>query len=124
MKIDPKKYYFCYVGKTKINWKEDIDINDSTINYVLNPGDNDIDFIDKVRKELGYTDSASSTDNEVYYNFYLEINLETNERIVKVIVNNSEKDDFAEYEFECSIYYETFEKILRKTLLKIIKEEK
>lgn len=123
MKIDPKKYYFCYGGQ-KINWKEDIDINDSTINYALTPQDCDIKFIDKIRaKEFGYTDSASSTDNEVYYNFYLEINLMTNERIVKVIVNNSEKDDFAEYEFECNMHYETFEEILRKTLLKIMKEE-
>jgi hypothetical protein len=125
MKIDGKKYRFIYSGHgnlLRINWKEDIDIDGQTINYVLTPCDNDIRFVDRIRKELGYTDLASSTDNDVYYNFYLEINLATDERVVKVIVNNGEKDDYAEYEFECDIYHERFEKILRKTLLKMIEE--
>lgn len=118
------KINHCYLTLNgfKIDWNEDIDVNDNSVNYVLISNDDNIKFIDNFRKLNGHTDMAISTDNDVYYNFYLELNLKARKHTIKVVVNNSEQDDFKEYEFNCHIGNSHYEEILEKTLLKVLKD--
>ncbi len=88
----------------KIRWEDDIDITDHTLTLVLECAkDKVINIIDKFREEKGFTDKASSSDNEVYYNLYFVYDLATNSYHVEVVVNNSEKDDYTLYEFGLEI---------------------
>ena len=104
----------------KINWKEDIDITDYTLTLALEcENDNAIDTIDKFREEKGFTDKASSSDNEVYYNIYLVYSLAINTYHVEVFVNNSEKDDYASYNFDLEISESDLRSILASCLLKL-----
>ena len=55
-----------------------------------------ISMADQIRKEKGYTDLASDSDNEVWYNFYLAF---TDEDIqLTFTCNNGENDDWATYQ--------------------------
>lgn len=55
-----------------------------------------ISMADQIRKEKGYTDLASDSDNEVWYNFYLAF---TDEDIqLTFTCNNGEKDDWKTYQ--------------------------
>lgn len=102
-----------------INWKEDFGIEDYTLNLVLEAqNDTVIDTIDKFREEKGFTDKACSSDNEVYYNLYLVYNLSINTYHVEVVVNNSEKDDYASYDFDLEISENDLRSILASCLLK------
>ena len=102
----------------KINWKDDIDITDYTLTLALEcENDNAIDTIDKFREEKGFTDKASSSDNEVYYNLYLVYSLAINTYHVEVFVNNSEEDDYATYKFELEISESDLRSILASCLL-------
>ncbi len=104
----------------KINWKDDIDITDYTLSLALEcENDNPINTIDSFRVEKGFTDKASSSDNDVYYNLYLVYNLTTNTYHVEVTINNSEKDDYASYEFELEISDNDLRSILASCLLKV-----
>lgn len=103
----------------KINWKDDIDITDYTLTLALEcENDNAIDTIDKFREEKGFTDKACSSDNEVYYNLYLVYSLAINTYYVEVVVNNSEKDDYASYDFELEISESDLRSILASCLVK------
>ena len=115
-------YYHMTLDGFEIDWNEDIDVNDNSVNYVLISNTDNIKFIDDFRKLYGHTDMALSTDNDVYYNFYLELDLKVRKHTIKVVVNNSEKDDFKEYEFECHISDHPYEEILERTLLKVLKD--
>lgn len=102
-----------------INWKEDFGIEDYTLNLVLEvKTDTAIEEIDSYREKLGFTDKACSSDNEVYYNLYLVYNLSINTYHVEVVVNNSEKDDYASYDFDLEISESDLRSILASCLLK------
>ena len=102
----------------EIDWNEDFDIEGSNINYYLvSVNDTPINLIDKFRKNLGFVDGAGDSDNDVYYNFYLEFDLVNNTSKISVVVNNSENDDYAEYTFDLDITDENKIKILSKSLL-------
>lgn len=55
-----------------------------------------IEEMEKLRKEAGNTDFVTQ-DNEVYYNFYLEIDI--CKKIIQLtgVCNHGEKDDYQEY---------------------------
>ena len=107
----------CYKD-FEIEWNEDFNFEGSNINYYLvSVNDTPINLIDKFRENLGFNDGAGDSDNDVYYNFYLEFDLVNNTSKISVVVNNSEKDDFAEYTFDLDITDESKIKILSKTLL-------
>ena len=55
-----------------------------------------VDAVEKQRKEKGYTDSVYD-DNEVYYNFYLQIDFSKKSLKLFSICNHGEHDDYAEY---------------------------
>ena len=108
----------------KINWEADIDITDYILSLELEcVNDNAIDTIDKFREEKGFTDKASSSDNEVYYNLYLVYSLAINTYHVEVFVNNSEEDDYATYKFELEISESDLRSILASCILKLTNEE-
>lgn len=103
----------------KINWKEDFDIDDCVLDLVLEAQNGTaIDTIDEFREEKGFTDKAGSSDNDVYYNIYLIYNLAINTYHVEVVVNNSEKDDYASYDFDLEISESDLRSILASCLLK------
>lgn len=61
-----------------------------------------ISMADQIRKEKGYTDLASDSDNEVWYNFYLAF---TDEDIqLTFTCNNGEKDDWVTYQLPMTDY--------------------
>ena len=72
---------------------------------------------DYYRAKLGFTDKAASTDNEVYYNAYLVYNLVEDTSTIQVFINHSEKDDYAQYDFDVKISDTDLKKILARILL-------
>ena len=56
-----------------------------------------VDAVEKQRKEKGYTDSVYD-DNEVYYNFYLQIDFSEKSLKLFAVCNHGEHDDYAEYQ--------------------------
>lgn len=73
-------------------------MDDSVIDYEVQPTDNLLQVADNIRKINGNTDFVSDILNEVYYNFYLD--LDTVKESVKMyfVCNNGEKDDYETYE--------------------------
>jgi len=108
----------------EIDWNEDVMIEENVANYVLVAiKDEPIDAVDMMRIKNGHTDIAASSENDVYYNFYLNINLKTGEKTIEVTVNHSENDDWHEYSFKCSISSPKLEQLLLKTLLIITNDD-
>ena len=58
------------------------------------------DLIDEIREKDGNTDLQSNPNNDVWYNFYLEVNFDNYNIRLYASCNNGEKDDFAQYEVE------------------------
>lgn len=103
-----------------IDWKEEVDFKDTLATYVVLLGDKAIEQIDNYRKSLGFTDAAGSSDNDVYYNGYLEYDLDTQKINFYVVVNNSEKDDFIQYDFKVDITENDLISILTQTIKEVM----
>ena len=101
-----------------IDWNEDyyIDTN-GRIDFYLVFTNKAIEIVDNYRAKLGFTDKASSTNNEVYYDAYLVYHLVDDTTKVEVIVKNSEKDSYAQYDFDIKISDTDLKKILARILL-------
>ncbi len=102
-----------------INWNEDYycDTNGRLDFYLTCANDTPLEIIDKYRASLGFTDSPNPRLNKVYYNIYLTYNLNTDIAKIEVIVNHSEKDDYAQYDFDVEISDTDLKKILARLLL-------
>lgn len=75
------------------NWEFD---TENIVSFEVVTADELVDAVEKQRKEKGYTDSIYD-DNEVYYNFYLQIDFSKKSLSLSAICNNGEHDDYAEY---------------------------
>lgn len=76
------------------NWEFD---TETVVSFDVETTDGLVDAVEKQRKEKGYTDSVYD-DNEIYYNFYLQINFSKKSLSLFAICNNGEHDDYAEYQ--------------------------
>ena len=56
-----------------------------------------VEALDEIRRKLNYKDMANDMDNEVWYGFYLQANLQTKTMKVYGICNNGKEDDYEEY---------------------------
>ena len=79
------------------------EFSDMDVNFVLEDYDGElIEAMNKLRKSLGYTDLVGTYENDVYYNFYVDYNPQTDKIKICGVVNNSEHDDWESYELTIS----------------------
>ena len=79
------------------------EFSDTDINFVLEDYDGElVEAMNKLRKSLGYTDLVGRYENDVYYNFYVDYNPQTDEIKICGVSNNSEYDDWESYELSIS----------------------
>ena len=73
--------------------------SDTEISFILDDETGElIDRVDEIRRELGYKDLVSDSDNDVYYNFYLLYRPADSYIKVTATCNNGEEDDWHSYE--------------------------
>ena len=75
-------------------------VEDSILSFELLPTDELLDIADKIRETQGYTDMSISSDNEVWYNFYLDVDVVKQSVTMWFQCNNGEKDDYANYDID------------------------
>lgn len=83
-----------YVQIILQDWEFD---TENIVSFDVVTADELVDAVEKQRKEKGYTDSVYD-DNEVYYNFYLQIDFSKKSLSLFAICNHGEHDDYAEYQ--------------------------
>lgn len=76
----------------------EFDSNDTNGCFEVSATEKLIKMADKIRKKSGHTDLASKMDNEVYYNFYLYLDVKKMAIKLFFICNGSEKDDYEGYD--------------------------
>lgn len=83
-----------YVQIILQDWEFD---TENIVSFDVVTADELVDAVEKQRKEKGYTDSVYD-DNEVYYNFYLQIDFSEKSLKLFAVCNHGEHDDYAEYQ--------------------------
>lgn len=74
--------------------------DEAEMSFEVIPEDWLCDLIDEIREKDGNTDLQSNPNNDVWYNFYLEVDFDNYNIRLYAICNNGEKDDYAQYEVE------------------------
>jgi hypothetical protein len=75
-------------------------VDDSILSFELLPTDELIDIADEIRELQGCVDKATNPDNDVWYNFYLDVDVVKQTVILWFQCNNGEKDDYQNYDIE------------------------
>lgn len=83
-----------YVQIILQDWEFD---TENIVSFDVVTADELVDAVEKQRKEKGYTDSVYD-DNEVYYNFYLQIDFSEKSLKLFAVCNHGEHDGYAEYQ--------------------------
>lgn len=81
-----------------ITIKDHVWNDDNKMSFEVEPTDEMISIADRIREEKGFTDKATDINNDVWYNYYLEVNLKDETVEMWFTCNNGEKDDYAGYE--------------------------
>lgn len=82
-----------YITIQNFEWVED-----QLLNFELLPIDELISIADNIRAEKGFEDEAVNPNNDVWYNFYLDVDIVKQTVRIWFSCNNSEKDDYANYD--------------------------
>lgn len=82
-----------YITIQNFEWVED-----QLLNFDLLPTDELISIADNIRAEKGFEDEAVNPNNDVWYNFYLDVDIVKQTVRIWFSCNNGEKDDYANYE--------------------------
>lgn len=75
-------------------------IDENVLNFEIVATDELIHLGDKIRRGNGNFDMASDISNEVWYNFYLDLDIEKEDIKIWFSCNNGEKDDYDQYEID------------------------
>lgn len=75
-------------------------VEDSILSFDLLPTDELIGIADEIRELNGYTDKATNPNNDVWYNFYLDVDVVKQSVTLWFQCNNGKKDDYATYDIE------------------------
>lgn len=75
-------------------------VEDEILSFEIQSTDELVDLADEIRELNGCTDRASSNDNDVWYNFTLNVNVVQEKVILWFTCNNGDKDDYANYDIE------------------------
>ena len=73
-------------------------VEDQILSFELLPNDELIRTADKIRAAKGYTDIVCDNTNDVWYNFYLDVDVVAQTITLWFECNNGEKDDYANYD--------------------------
>lgn len=84
-----------YITIQNFEWVED-----QILSFDLLPTDELLDIADKIRERQGFTDTSTNPNNDVWYNFYLDIDMVKQSVTLWFQCNNGEKDDYANYDIE------------------------
>lgn len=104
----------------------DIELNefmldeDNSGSFIIPDTDELVEMLDNIRKEKGYTDMVNNLENEVWYNFYLFFDISKKELSLAGTCNNSEHDDWEEYQLPISKDEKTM--LLWKILEQFVKQ--
>lgn len=79
-------------NKDALMWTDEYDVNINLEASVWL-----VETLDEIRQKLNYEDMADDMNNEVWYEFYLQVDLQTKETIVYGICNNGKEDDYKDY---------------------------
>lgn len=82
-----------YITIQNFEWVED-----QLLNFDLLPTDELISIADNIRAEKGFEDEAVNPNNDVWYNFYLDVDIVKQTVMIWFSCNNGEKDDYANYD--------------------------
>ena len=82
-----------YITIQNFEWVED-----QLLNFDLLPTDELISIADNIRAEKGFEDEAVNPNNDVWYNFYLDVDIVKQTVRIWFSCNNGEKDDYANYD--------------------------
>ena len=86
-----------YIDIQNFEWVEE-----NILSFELLPTDELLDIADKIREEKGFTDAATNPENDVWYNYYLDVNVVNETVTMWFTCNNGENDDYANYDIELS----------------------
>ena len=82
-----------YITIQNFEWVED-----QLLNFDLLPTDELISIADIIRAEKSFEDEAVNPNNDVWYNFYLDVDIVKQTVRIWFSCNNGEKDDHANYD--------------------------
>ena len=86
-----------YITIQNFEWADD-----QILSFDLLPTDELLDIADKIREEKGFMDASTNPNNDVWYNFYLDVDVVKQAVTMWFQCNNGEKDDYAQYDIEIS----------------------
>ena len=72
--------------------------DETLLSFEVLPTDELISVVDKVRELNGCKDMATEKDNDVWYNFWLDVDVEKETLDLWASCNNGEKDHYAQYD--------------------------
>ena len=84
-----------YITIQNFEWVED-----EILSFDLLPTDELLGIADEIRELNGYTDKTTNPNNDVWYNFYLDVDVVKQSVTLWFQCNNGEKDDYANYDIE------------------------
>ena len=77
-------------------------VEDQILSFDLQPTNELLRIADGIRKEKGYTDMVTDDDTDVWYNYYLDVDVVKETVTMWFSCNNGEKDDYANYTIDLS----------------------
>lgn len=108
---------------------EELEIHDlmfdteDELSFVVSTTDTLIAEVNQARQAKGYTDLVGADyENDVYYSFYLTVNMKSQKIELFASVAHGEKDDYAEYNIELPKNNEVLLFLLWKVLADIVRE--
>lgn len=75
-------------------------VDGQILSFDLQPTDELLKLADDIRELNGCADKATDSSNDVWYNYYLDVDLVQEIVTVWFQCNNGEKDDYAQYDIE------------------------
>ena len=84
-----------YITIQNFEWVED-----QILSFDLLPTDELLDIADKIRELQGFADASTDPNNDVWYNFYLDVDMVKQNVTLWFQCNNGKKDDYATYDIE------------------------
>lgn len=96
---------------------------DGSVSFLTSDEPDLINCLNNIRRSRGFIDTiCEDADNEVYYDFYLEVNYRNHNVTMTGICKNAEKDDYADYDIPLSdadkkiLLWKSFEAVCKEAV--------
>ena len=73
-------------------------VEDQVLSFEVLPTDELLSIGDDIRNKQGFNDESTNINNDVWYNFYLDVDVVKQTVTMWFTCNNGEKDDYANYD--------------------------